>query len=72
MATDAPETPWHAAFPAPTSSLANGALVALSVDELRDQLSSAPASTTSTEDTSVLIVDVRRTDFEVSAHPLSR
>lgn len=72
MATDAPETPWHAAFHAPTSSLANGTLVALSVDELRDQLSSASASTTSTEDTSVLVVDVRRTDFEVSAHPLSR
>ncbi|GAA5843503.1 hypothetical protein JCM9279_000770 [Rhodotorula babjevae] len=55
----APEAPWHAAFPAPRATLADGTLALLSVDELHHALIAADDAKTST-----LVVDVRRTDFE--------
>ncbi|BGP40582.1 hypothetical protein JCM10450v2_004585 [Rhodotorula kratochvilovae] len=59
-AAPAPEAPWHAAFPAPTATLADNTLAAISIDELKTRLTS---SNTAKED--VLVVDVRRTDFEI-------
>ncbi|GAA5935899.1 hypothetical protein JCM3775_007357 [Rhodotorula graminis] len=54
-----PEAPWHAAFPAPRATLANGTLAALSVDELHQALTGSETTKATT-----LVVDVRRTDFE--------
>ena len=56
----APEVPWHAAFPAPKASFADGTLASLTTDELHHALTASETTKAST-----LIVDVRRTDFEV-------
>ncbi|GAA6015048.1 hypothetical protein JCM11491_001640 [Sporobolomyces phaffii] len=54
------EKPWHAAFPTPTSSLANGTLASITPAALRDEINRQPRL----EERDFLVVDVRRTDFE--------
>ncbi|GAA6053208.1 hypothetical protein JCM3770_000032 [Rhodotorula araucariae] len=60
-ATAAPaDAPWHAVFPTPKSTLDNATLAAISVDELKARLTSSDFASDD-----VLVVDVRRTDFEI-------
>ncbi|CEQ39147.1 SPOSA6832_00650, partial [Sporobolomyces salmonicolor] len=62
MAQQSPEeTPWHAAFPTPTASLSNSTLSSISAPELRELVLAQPEL----EQREFLVVDVRRTDFEV-------
>lgn len=65
---DATDKPWHAAFPAPTKSLDDGSLPTVSAPELRDWIARRP----SLEEKDFVVVDVRRTDFEVRRPNLSR
>jgi arsenical-resistance protein 2 len=58
--TNMPELPWHATLPAPRATLAQNSLKALSIEELAVRMRTAPASRKD-----LLVVDVRRTDFEV-------
>lgn len=55
------EKPWHAAFPTPTRSLDDGSLSTVTAQELREWI----ARRKSLEEKGFLVVDVRRTDFEV-------
>jgi len=55
------EKPWHADFPTPTSSLKDNSLSSITVSELREKVKQQ--SDLSKRD--FLVVDVRRTDFEV-------
>jgi len=55
------EKPWHADFPTPTSSLKDNSLSSITVPELREKVKQQ--SDISKRD--FLVVDVRRTDFEV-------
>ena len=55
------EKPWHAAFPAPLSSLENGTLSSITVSQLQEKVKAQ--RDLSKRD--FLVVDVRRTDFEV-------
>ncbi|GAA5928871.1 uncharacterized protein JCM15063_003991 [Sporobolomyces koalae] len=54
------EQPWHAAFPTPTSSLKDGTLVSITVDELQKKIRDQPTL----DKRDFLVVDVRRTDFD--------
>lgn len=56
---DANDKPWYAAFPAPLRSVAEGTLATMSAQELRQRLLDGP------KEDDLLVVDVRRTDFEV-------
>lgn len=63
---DANDKPWYAAFPAPTRSVADGTLDTVSAHELRQRLLDGLKSD------ELLVVDVRRTDFEVRLLSLLR
>ncbi|BGP24633.1 hypothetical protein Rt10032_c03g1256 [Rhodotorula toruloides] len=60
MAQQPEETPWHAAFPTPSRSLADSSLATISAEELRKKVEEQ--SDMFKRD--FLVVDVRRTDFE--------
>ncbi|BGP16157.1 hypothetical protein JCM10213v2_004152 [Rhodosporidiobolus nylandii] len=57
------EAPWHAAFPTPSASIATGTLANISPQELKQKLEYEP----DLAKRSFVVVDVRRTDFEVRA-----
>ncbi|GAA6063675.1 hypothetical protein JCM10212_000411 [Sporobolomyces blumeae] len=54
------DAPWHAAFPTPRSSLADGSLASMTPRELKDLMEQQQVL----EERDFLVVDVRRTDFE--------
>lgn len=64
---DANEKPWHAAFPTPTRSLDDGSLSTVTARELREWV----VRRKNLEEKDFLVVDVRRTDFEVRVHSFS-
>jgi hypothetical protein len=59
------EKPWHAAFPTPTRSLDDGSLSTVTAQELREWMTRRKSLE---EEKDYLVVDVRRTDFEVSSN----
>jgi hypothetical protein len=60
------EKPWHADFPTPKSSLSNGTLSSISVSQLFEKIKQQ----NDLKKRDFLVVDVRRTDFEVSLYRL--
>ncbi|GAA5885071.1 hypothetical protein JCM16303_006390 [Sporobolomyces ruberrimus] len=58
--TASEEKPWHAAFPAPVSTLKDGSLASITVSQLREKIEQQ----TDLSKRDFLVVDVRRTDFE--------
>lgn len=59
--TASDQKPWYAAFPNPISSLENGTLSSINVSQLREQVKAQ----VDLNQRDFLVVDVRRTDFEV-------